>query len=225
MTAERTMKHALPLFGLLAAIVPLAACGDAGECIQIDRPPVTDPEAPLILGVTFGELMTVVVGERSGPLQWASSEPYVHGFPAPGETRITVTVHEPRMVEEIDLQKRGGSRFPGRNERLYCAGWVEAVLELDLQTDDGALDTTVTANATFHDPDSAVVVADLTTQRLGAVSFDPVDPTATLHLQLSYRASDSNGSAEGTLVLRSGSSDGGGSGVGMAVELATWALD
>jgi len=200
----------------------LAACGNTGGCFQVDHPPVTDPDAPLVLGVTFGELITVVVGERSGPLQWESSESYVRGFPPPGETRITVTVHEPSMVEEIDLEKEKGSRFPWRNERILCDDWVETDLEVDLRTDDGALDTTIMAGATFDDSSSAVIHADLTEEDLGALTFDPVDPNATLRLRISYGTADG---PLGALVLRSGSSDGEGSGVGMSVELATWTLE
>jgi hypothetical protein len=216
------MKNALLLLGLLAATTSLAACGADGGCFQVDHPTVTDPDAPLILGVTFGELMTVVVGERSGPLQWESSEPYVRGFPPPGEARITVTVHAPSMVEQIDMEQEEASRFPWRNERITCVDWVEAELEIDLRTDDGTLDATLMAGATFRDSSSGSVVADLTDEDLGPLTFDPVDPNATLHLQLSY---DSYGTAEGALVLRTGSSDGEGSGSGMSVELATWVLE
>lgn len=216
------MKHALSLLGLLSATTMLAACGADGGCVEIDHPPVTDPDAPLVLGVTFGELMTVVVGERSGPLQWESSESYVRGFPPPGETRITVTVHEPSMVQEIDQEREEASRFPWRNERILCSDWVEADLEVDLRTDDGALDTTIMAGATFRDSSSAVIHADLTEQDLGPLTFDPVDPDATLSLRLSYGSADG---PQGALVLQSGSSDGEGSGVGMSVDLATWTLE
>lgn len=33
----------------------------------------------------------------------------------------TVTVHEPSMVQEIDLEQEEGSRFPWRNERIVCS--------------------------------------------------------------------------------------------------------
>ncbi|MCX4241017.1 hypothetical protein [Paraliomyxa miuraensis] len=183
---------------------------------------MTDKDEPLVLGVTFGELMTVVVGERSGPLQWEASESYVRGFPPSGETRITVTVYEPSMVQEIDLERAESSRFPWLNERIDCSDWVEADLEIDLRSDDGALDTTLMTGAKFITSTSASIYADLTEEDLGDLIFDPVDPDATLRLQLSYGTADG---PLGALVLRSGSSDGEGNGVGMSVELATWTLE
>lgn len=212
------MKHVSPLIGLLAMTV--VACEAAGPCVQIDHAPVTDKDAPLVIGVTFGEMTTVVVGERSGPLRWESSEPYVRGFPPPGETRLTVTVHEPSTAQEIDLEREDGSRFPWRNERIVCSDRVDADLELDLRTDDGVLDTTIVAGASFDEFGSATMTGDL--NDLDALGLEPVDPNATLHVRLSY---DSDRSAEGALVFRSGSANGDGNGVGMSVELATWTLE
>ncbi|MCX4240396.1 hypothetical protein OEB96_07215 [Paraliomyxa miuraensis] len=198
----------------------LMGCDSKGGCFQVDHPPVTDKEALLVIGVTFGEMVTVVEGERSGPLQWESSESYVRGLPPPGQTRITVTVHEPSMVQEIDQEQEEASRFPWKNERIVCSDRVDADLEIDLRTDDGALDTTIVAGASFDEFGEAQMTGVL--EDLDALGLDPVDPNATLHVQLSY---DSDRSAEGALVLRSGSSDGNGSGSGMSVELATWTLE
>jgi len=210
------MKHALGLLGLLAAT--LVACSDPASCVEVSRPPVTDPDAPLVIGGTFDDVLDTVAGERSGALQWLPSEQYVRGFPSAGEGQITVTIHAPSMVQEIDLEKQGGQR----NERLVCPDWVEAELQIDLRTDDGSLDTTVLGLATLNNPSTATIQADLTEEALGALAFDPIDPDATLRLELSYGTADG---PVGALVLSSGSSDDGSSGAGMTVDLATWTLE
>ena len=223
MNEERLALHRSRVqraLGLLTATAMLMGCEVKGGCFQVDHPPVTDKDAPLVIGVTFGEMMTVVVGERSGPLRWESSEQQIHELPPPSDTRITVTVHEPSMAQEIDLEQEEGSRFPWLNERIDCLDRVDADLELDLRTDDGTLDTTIVAGASFDEFGSARMTGDL--EDLDALGLDPADPNATLYVRLSYH---SDRPAEGTLVLRSGSSDGHGNGGGMSVELATWTLE
>ncbi|MCX4239391.1 hypothetical protein [Paraliomyxa miuraensis] len=214
------MSASPTIIGLLTATAVLVGCESKGGCFQVDHPPVTDEDAPLVIGVTFGEMVATVVGERSGPLRWEPSEPYIRGLPPPGQTRITVTVHEPTMAQEIDLERVVDSRLPWRNDRVVCSDWVETDLELALRTDDGALDTTIVAGALFDEFGSTTMTGEL--DDLAALGVEPVDPNATLYVRLSH---DADRPAEGTLVLRSGSSDGNGNGGGMSVELATWTLE
>ncbi|MCX4239744.1 hypothetical protein [Paraliomyxa miuraensis] len=212
------MKPTPNVIGLVTATAMLIGCDSKGGCFQVDHPPVTEEDTPLVIGVTFGEMVATVVGERFGPLRWESSEPYIRGLPPPGQTRISVTVHEPTMAQEIDLERVVDSRFPWRNDRVVCSDWVEADLEITLRTDDGALDTTIVVGALFDEFGSATMTGEL--DDLDALGVEPVDPNATLYIRLSH---EFDRPAEGALVLRSGSSDGNGG--GMSVELATWTLE
>ncbi|MCA9710189.1 MAG: hypothetical protein KDK70_30395, partial [Myxococcales bacterium] len=121
------MKHVLVSLGLLAALV--SACSDS-TCVEVTHPPVTDPDAPLVIGGTYGDALATVVGERSGTLRWLESSAHVRGFPSPGEARITVTIHEPSMAEQVDLERDGREGlYP---ERHVCPDGLEAELQLDL---------------------------------------------------------------------------------------------
>lgn len=193
----------------VATGVTTVACDST--CERVPRPTVTDPDTPLIIGGTWGDALVTIVGERSGSLTWQPSEPQVQGLPAPGETGVTVVIHEPDSAEEIDLEREGGHR----HERLYCPDRVEAELELELRTDDGALDLRVPALATFDDPSSASITAELRGDDLGLTP-----PDASLHLRLHY--GDGLDGPGGALILDSDDAE---SGASMTVELATWTLD
>ena len=204
-------------------VVTLVACSDPAHCVEASRTAVTDPDASILIGGTYGDVLATVVGERAGTLRWLDSEPYVNGFPPPGEAQITVTIHEPDMASDVDLQKRGGGGLYARYERLSCPDLLLAELEVELQSDDGVLDAgPLLAEVVFQTPDGVTFYADVTDEDLGMLDFRPVDEDASLLLMLSY---GSLTGPEGALELHSGASDGSGNGVGMSVDLATWTLE
>jgi hypothetical protein len=210
------MMNRPKLLGLLA--VTLVACHEPARCVEASRTVVTDSNAPLLIGGTYGDALATVVGERAGTLRWLESEPYVSGFPPPGETRITVTIDEPTIAWDVDLERRGGRR----NERLAsCLDQLKTELEVELQSDDGMLDTAVVTAVSFQSPEAVTIIADVTDEELGTLEFHPVDEDASLLLMLSY---GSLTGPEGALELHSRASDGSGNGVGMSVDLATWTL-
>ena len=185
--------------------------------MEVSRTMVIDSGDPLFIGGTYGDVLATVMGERSGTLRWLESEQFVRGFPRPGETEITVEIHQPSMAWDIEIEKRAR-----RNERLFCTHALETELKIELQTGDGSLDTSVVVPVAFDSVDSVTIVADMTEQELGNLRFDPVDADASLRLMLSYRAQTE---PEGALMLSTGASDGDGSGAGMTVDLATWTLE
>jgi len=209
------MNRASMLLGSLATL--LLACNDPARCVEVSRPPVTDPSTALVIGGTYGDALATVVGARSGTVRWNDGQSQVEGFPAPGEAGITVTIHEPSMAEQIDLEREGGA-----GERLFCPDSLRAELEVELRSDDGSLDAVVMAEAEFDDPMAATITADVSDRDLGMITFEPADPEASLRLRLTYV---SGSTAEGALVLVSGGATGEGSGEGSSIELATWSLE
>jgi hypothetical protein len=209
------MNRIILLLGLLT--ISVSACQESG-CVEISRTKVTDPQEPVFIGGTYGEVLATVVGERSGTLKWEPSEQFVRGFPPAGEVGLTVTVHEPSMAWDIEIEKRAR-----RNERLLCTHLLETELEIELRSDDGVLDLNVVAPVTIDNPDSVQIYTDVTENDLGTLQFDPINEDASLRLRLFY--SPHAVSEEGALVLSTSSSDDGGSGAGMTVELATWTLE
>jgi hypothetical protein len=213
------MNHAPTLLGLFAAT--LAACQDSAHCVEVSRAEVTDPQAAVLIGGTYGEVLATVVGERSGTLQWLQSEQYVSGFPPRGEAGITVTILEPSLSWDVDFERHGGLRY----ERLLCTDSLETELEVELKSDDGVLDASLRIPVTFQGSDAVTIVADVTDEDLGALDFAPVDDGASLLLTLRYGTLTD---PEGSLRLRSATSDDAGTdagtGAGMSVDLATWML-
>lgn len=208
------MKRFAPLFALLA--VPASACQESEGCVEVSRHEVTDPADGLFIGGTYADVLATATGERSGTLQWQPSDGVVRGFPTAGEVGLTVELHPPSMAWDIEIEKRAG-----RNDRLACSHQLEAEFQIDLRSEDGALDTTVLAPATIESPDSVSIYTDITDQDLGALTFDPIEQSAALRLRLSYV---DGRPPDGALVLSTGPSDGD-SGAGMTVELATWTLE
>lgn len=205
---------------LLVAVMTSSGC-DGATCVQVDHPVVTDPDSPLIIGGTYGDALSTIVGSRSGPLQWHEIEPAVEGLPAPGETRITVVIHEPSMAEQLDFEKKRS--VP--NERLTCSDWVLAYLEVELHSEDGALDVRLPATAKFYDPGEASILVRVGDEHLEPLGLRPSDPDAELLIQLTYYGYEDAPPPSGTLTLRSDSGGEGGNGVGMSVDLATWTLE
>lgn len=203
------MKYATLLF-LLALSV--AGCREPGRCVEASAP-VDDPSTPLA-GGTYGDVLALLVGERVGTASWLESEAHVRGFPEAGQTGISVVVHEPTMASAVSLEKEGGLR----NERLACPGFLELELELEVRTDDGALDTSVLVPMVFRAVDGATAQVDITDLDLGMLEFDPVDEGAALLMTLSY---DENQPPTGSLRLDHRP----GSGSVMSIDLVTWVLE
>lgn len=210
------MNRVCVVLGLLT--VSSAACQESEGCVEVSRTMVADPQDEVHIGGTYGDVLATVVGERTGTLKWKQSEQFVRGFPSPGEVGLTVTVHEPSMAWDIEIEKRAR-----RNERLLCTHLLETELEIELRSDDGILELDVVAPVTIDSPDSVRVYADVTEQDLGTLQFDPINEDASLRLRLSYDPYAV--SEDGALILSTNSSDDDGNGNGMTVELATWTLD
>jgi hypothetical protein len=206
----------LELLSLLSSFVlPVAACGDA-TCVDVGSRTVTDPSTPLLIGGTYGELLTDFVGERSGTARWRETDASVRGLPPPGETGIIVTIHEPSTATEVDLMRRGG-----RGERLYCPDELQAESAVEVRSDDGALDASLLVPIAFQTSHGFTTTVDVTEEDIGAIELGPIDEDARLLLTLSYRA---GAAPSGTLRLRT-TEDDSGTGVGMSVDLLTWTLE
>ena len=187
------MRHALILPISLAVVTP--ACDDSPVCVEASRTELSEPDDVVLEVSTFEEVLTSVVGERSGPLRWQPSEPYLRGFPSPGDARISVTIYQPKSAESVEVERTDSDRLPGRRERVLCSGWLETELEVELKTSDGALDAFVRVPAVFREPGRLTTELDVTEVDLGGLSFDPVDPDASLRLRLDYGFThDPNGS-------------------------------
>lgn len=218
--AERIpmMKQAIVAFGLLASLT-CGACNQGGRCEEMSRTLVTDPSEPLLIGGTLTEIRATVGGTRSGPMLWQESESYVRGFPAPGQTEITVTIAGPQSGWELDYEVVDAAR----NERLTCTDLLETELEIHLQSADGVLDASIVAPVDFDVADTATIVVDLTEEDVGTLQWDPIEEDAELLLWLTYGTLDG---PYGSLRLRRVERDDSGQGgVGMTVDLATWVLE
>ncbi len=199
-------------------LVALAACNEPARCEEASRSIVTDPDAPLLVGGTYSDALAAIAGERSGVLQWHDGESHVVGFPAPGESRVTLLMHEPSTAWNVDLQRQGGQR----NERLACPDRFEAEIEVEIRSDDGVLDMSVMALATFQTVDTAMIVLDVTGEDLGMLDWSPVEEGASLLLVLSLGPEGGEGALR--LVGPGDEEVDSAGGVGQSVELVTWMM-
>jgi hypothetical protein len=196
-------------------VLPVTACGDA-TCVEVGSRTVTDPSTPLQIGGTYGELLANFVGERSGTALWLETDASVRGFPLPGETGIIVIIHEPVMATEVDLQRQGGGQ-----ERLYCPDELQAEVEVEVRSDDGALDASMLVPIAFQTSHGFTTTIDVTEEDIGAIELGPIDGDARLLLTLSYGA---GAAPSGTLRLHTPEGDSG-AGVGMSEGLVAWTLE
>lgn len=208
----RSLEH---LSLLSVFVLPVTACGDA-TCVDVGSRTVTDPSTPLRIGGTYGELLADFVGERSGTAHWLETDASVRGLPPPGETGIIVTIHEPNTATEVDLQRQGGGQ-----ERLYCPDELRTEFEVEIRSDDGALDASMLVPIAFQTSHGFSTTIDVTEEDIGAIELGPIDEDARLLLTLSYRE---GAAPSGTLGLHSTEGDSG-TGAGTSVRLATWTLE
>jgi hypothetical protein len=199
----------------LLALATLAACEPSG-CEEVSRTLVTDPSAPVLMGETFADLQAAVGGTRSGPLRWYDNNQYVRGFPAAGESKITVTIAEPIAAWDIEVETHNK-----RNERLSCSGYLETALQITLRSDDGVLDASIIAPVSTQIAGEVSIWVDVTDEDLGMLPWNPVEDDAELYLVLEY---GSLTGPEGSLRYSYEQSDDSGNGVGFMTELATWTL-
>jgi hypothetical protein len=209
------MKSLERLSLLSLFILPVAACGDA-TCVEVGSRTITDPSTPLLIGGTYGELLASFVGERSGTAHWRDAEASVRGLPPPGETGITVTIHEPGTATEVDLVREGGGY-----ERLYCPDELQTEFAIEVRSDDGALDASLLVPIALQTSHGFLATVDVTEEDLGALELDPIDEDARLFLKLSYgTAAAPSGALRLHIEERASGTD-----VGTSVDLLRWTLE